>query len=248
MIINNSGSEALEKIFILEDRDVRGIKLRVMNFTRRPSLEMLREYQAENRYIEIVFEDGSAGVATRFERDYINVVTNNVRKSWYWDRVKGLYVGCVPVMTDDVYAYTEKWVGNGHRHISLRFHGDKSSIPVNMHYMRMHEDTRQVFLVDGVNNHFYAGNDFIFEHSDAAALEAFNTERLQHHATLWFEHKNSFKPGDIIQDGDIVGVVVRTYETEVDGANYYDTDIVTGDFGLPVPVHSFNFKSKGMSQ
>lgn len=248
MIINNSGTDALESIFILEDRDVRGMKLQVMNFTRRPSLETLRGYQAENRYIEIVFEDGSTGVATRFERDYINVVTNNVRRSWYWDRVKGLYVGCVAVMTDDVHAYMKKWIGNNHRHISLHFHGDGISVPVNMHYMRMHEDTRQVFLVDGANNHFYAGNDFIFEHMDADAQEAFNIKRMQQHATMWFEHKNHFKPGDIIQDGDIVGVVVRVYETEVDGTNYYDTDIVTGDFGLPVPVHSFNFKAKGISQ
>lgn len=226
---------------------IKGELLDVMSFKTRPSLSTLRQYLRENRYITITNKRcGTKAMVTWFEADYANVLIGGERKTWYWLDVDELIVGCDVNLNDDIFGYLKKWVGCPSRHISLVF--KDGALSVNMSYMNYQKDTKQVFLKDGEDNYFYVGTDFLFEHQTSAELEAFNIKRIREHATRWLEHKNPYKVGDLIEWGDVVGIVVRTYETEADGTNYYDTDIATGDFGLPVPVHSFNFKCVGMSK
>ena len=66
---------------------------------------------------------------------------------------------------------------------------------------------------------------------------------VQKHAEEWASHINPFKVGDLVCGPGIdIGAVVAVYPQEVDGAKYYNMDVVIGDYDLPIAVHSFQFK------
>lgn len=218
-----------------------GMQTTVMVYSRRPELDLMRTWITENRRFNVRHRDsGVQGKACRADADCVSVDIrgDGRRELWYWTDCDSVSVESEVHLSTTMRDYVKKWAGKPNRHLPIITSGGNSG-NVNMSHVGIFEDTLQIFYDDLQGMRKYCGHDFVIQEVD---LELHQLCMVQCHAEEWEKHTNPFKKGDAVTGPGVdLGVVVSVYPQEIDGTKYYDMDVVTGDFDLPTPVHSYQF-------
>lgn len=215
-----------------------GKNVEAKTYKKRPAFTTMHDWVRWNKPFVAINKDGVQGIVNRIEQPFVMVTVNGERVSWDWRDIHSVTVFEEPISVKAREFLKENAI-NPNKHLPI-LTSEGVARSVSMSYVSFYTDTGQAFITTPEGKQAYCGHDFTIEDID---LNLHQLKRLRDNAQEWLAHKNPFKVNDVVFGPGIeIGIVVAVYPQESDGTNYYNMDVVVGDFSLPTPVHSFIFK------
>lgn len=160
-------------------------------------------------------------------------------------KITSIYVSFEEGVSEESLYFIRACVGTDDNHVPIVWAGGEES-SFNISYFRAQKKNGPLVLVvddddqDDKSCHKYLGIDFVVA---PVCIRGHQLKMLGKHARAWLQHKNEFQVGQLVElkGHNKIHVVVAVYPEEIDGEKRYNMDVVTGNYGVAIPVHSFNY-------